>query len=234
MGDVYLDLTVINDSDPTKQMEIQFLADTGATRAWIPEEIARKLGIKSIGKIPMELANGKIHRLPYGLCKFEYEGEIVNGTVVIGPKGIEPLAGTHVLQDFRLVVDVTHHTIRRSRAMKAKKSGQGSCKWMENPMASFATSGIPKVFERDVHRATKILRDAGCTEIFLFGSAATGKPRAESDLDLAVRGCPRGEFFHLLGSLLIELDHSVDLVNLDAKDAFARRLEAEGALVRVG
>ncbi len=28
MGDVYLDMTVINDSDPNKQMEIQFLADT--------------------------------------------------------------------------------------------------------------------------------------------------------------------------------------------------------------
>ncbi len=120
MGDVYLELTVINDSDPSKQMEIQFLADKGATRAWIPEDIAKKLGIHPIGRIPMELANGKIHRLPYGLCKFEYEGEVVNGTVVIEPKGIEPLTGTHVLQDFRLAVDVTHHTIRRTRAMRAK------------------------------------------------------------------------------------------------------------------
>src|SRR5713226_3124487 len=100
MGDVYLDLTVINDSDPNKQMEIQFLADTGATRAWIPNDVAKKLGIKPIGYTPLELANGKIQRLPYGLCKFEYEGEVVNGTVVIGPKGIEPLAGTHVLEDF--------------------------------------------------------------------------------------------------------------------------------------
>ncbi len=48
MGDVYLDLTVINDVDPNKQMEIQFLADTCATRAWIPGDIAKKLGIKSI------------------------------------------------------------------------------------------------------------------------------------------------------------------------------------------
>ena len=122
MGDVYLDLTVINDSDPTKQMQVQFLADTGATRAWIPAEVAKKVGIKSVGTIPLELANGKIQRLPYGLCKFEYEGEIVNGTVVLGGKGIEPLAGTHVLQDFRLVVDVTHHTIHRARAMKAKRA----------------------------------------------------------------------------------------------------------------
>lgn len=101
-------------------------------------------------------------------------------------------------------------------------------------MATSVKAAIPKVFARDIHRATKILRDAGCSEIFLFDSAATGTPRAESDLDLAVRGCARGEFFHLLGSLLIELDHSVDLVDLDAKDEFAHHLEAEGALVRIG
>lgn len=131
VGDVYLDLTVINDSDPSKQMEIQFHADTGATRAWIPAEVAKKLGIKPVGTIPMELANGKVHRLPYGLCKFEYEGEVVNGTVVLGPKGIEPLAGTHVLQDFRLVVDVTHHSIRRARAMKAKTAREISVSFQD-------------------------------------------------------------------------------------------------------
>ncbi len=122
MGDVYLDLTIINDSDPEQQMELSFLADTGATRAWIPKDIAKQLGIEPIGEVPLQLANGRIAKYPYGLCKFEYEGELVNGTVVIGPKGIEPLAGTHVLQDFRLVVDVTHHTVRRARAMRAKNA----------------------------------------------------------------------------------------------------------------
>ncbi len=120
MGDVYLDLTVINDSDPKKKMKVKFLADSGATYAWISADIAKKLKIKPVGRVPLELANGKIYRLPYGLCKFRYDGELVNGTVVIGPKGIEPLAGTHVLEDFRLVIDVTHHTIHRTRAVKAK------------------------------------------------------------------------------------------------------------------
>lgn len=52
--------------------------------------------------------------------------------------------------------------------------------------------------------------------------------------DLAVRGCPRGEFFHLLGSLLLQLDYPVDLVNLDGRDAFARYLEKEGGLLQIG
>ena len=89
-------------------------------------------------------------------------------------------------------------------------------------------------FEPDIRRAIHILKDSGCSEIFLFGSLATGHIRADSDLDLAVRGCPPGQYFHILGQLLFELDHSVDLVNLDAPDAFTDRLQKEGALVRIG
>lgn len=93
---------------------------------------------------------------------------------------------------------------------------------------------LPKSLATDIRRAVKILREEGCAEVFLFGSGATGFVRRESDVDLAVRGCPRGKYFHLVGRLLVELDHPVDLVNLDSADAFARHLEQEGSLVRVG
>ena len=51
---------------------------------------------------------------------------------------------------------------------------------------------------------------------------------------LAVRGCPKGKFFHLLGRLLLELEHPGDLVDLDRQHAFARYLEEEGELLQVG
>lgn len=120
MGDIYIDITVINDIDLDKQQKVHFLADTGSTRAWIPIDMANELQIKKVGYVPLELANGQIEEHPYGLCKFEFEGELVNGTVIIGPKGIEPIAGVHLLQDFRLVLDLVHHKIIRARAMKAK------------------------------------------------------------------------------------------------------------------
>ncbi len=44
MGDIYLDLTIMNDADMEKQKQVQFLADTGATRGWIPKKLARELG----------------------------------------------------------------------------------------------------------------------------------------------------------------------------------------------
>jgi predicted nucleotidyltransferase len=93
---------------------------------------------------------------------------------------------------------------------------------------------VPERFRADLARAVQILKEEGCTEIFLFGSGAAGNLRDSSDLDLAIRGCPRGRFFHLLGRLLRELEHPVDLVNLDTQDPFGQFLQQEGGLVQVG
>ncbi|MCK4259992.1 MAG: nucleotidyltransferase domain-containing protein [Halanaerobiales bacterium] len=81
--------------------------------------------------------------------------------------------------------------------------------------------------------AIEILRGEGCTEIYLFGSLAEGEFREDSDIDLAVKGCPRDRFFHVLGKLLLELNHKVDLINLDGKDPFAEYLISEGGLIHV-
>jgi predicted nucleotidyltransferase len=93
---------------------------------------------------------------------------------------------------------------------------------------------LPEGYQKDIHRAVEILKEAGCTHVFLFGSLALGKVKDGSDIDLAVRGCPKGRFFHLLGKLLLELDHPVDLVSLDSQDAFASYLEEEGELLQIG
>ncbi|SRR6266487_6168835 len=93
---------------------------------------------------------------------------------------------------------------------------------------------VPEGFREDIGRAVKILKAAGCSEIFLFGSGAEGKVKDRSDIDLAIRGCPPGHFFRLLGRLLWELEHPVDLVNLDTQDPFAQYLQKEGGLLRVG
>lgn len=93
---------------------------------------------------------------------------------------------------------------------------------------------VPAVFQEDVSQAVRILKEGGCSKIYLFGSGVTGKMRVESDIDLAVRGCPQGRFFHLLGKLLWELDHPVDLVDLDTQDAFAQYLQKAGVLLRIG
>lgn len=95
------------------------------------------------------------------------------------------------------------------------------------------TTSISDIFRKDIDRAVQILKEAGCTEVYLFGSVASGETHAKSDIDLAVRGCPPDRFFHTLGRLMIELNHSVDLVDLDEPGIFVRYLLDSGELVRI-
>ncbi len=120
MSDICLKLTIANIEDPHRKKEISFLVDKGASRAWISEEIADVVGIEKTGTVPLEWADGSVKELPYGLCLFVYDGEMVAGNVVIGAPQCEPLVGTHVLQDFRMIVDLEKHEITRGRAMRAK------------------------------------------------------------------------------------------------------------------
>jgi len=93
---------------------------------------------------------------------------------------------------------------------------------------------FPEEYQRGIRRAVRILKDAGCAHVFLFGSLATVGVRSGSDIDLAVRGCPKGEFFHLVGKLLLELEHPVDLVDLDSQGELVSYLEEEGNLLQIG
>jgi len=93
---------------------------------------------------------------------------------------------------------------------------------------------LPDDYNSDINRAIEILKNGGCSDIYLFGSLTTRENRNKSDIDLAIRGCPKGKFFHLLGKLLFELKYSVDLINLDKQDTFSRYLEKEGELIQIG
>lgn len=93
---------------------------------------------------------------------------------------------------------------------------------------------LPELYRSDVQHAVDLLKAAGCSQVFLFGSTAVGGMRTGSDLDLAIRGCPPESFFHLLGNLLMELDHPVDLIDLDSKDPFVEYLLMKGELVEIG
>lgn len=92
----------------------------------------------------------------------------------------------------------------------------------------------PVSVQRDLERAVAILKAGGCSAVFLFGSAARSTTHAGSDLDLAVRGCPPHHFFHLLGRLMSDLEHPVDLVDLDVPSPFVEFLLTEGDMVQLG
>ena len=85
-----------------------------------------------------------------------------------------------------------------------------------------------------IEQAASQLKAAGAREVYVFGSAASGSSRADSDLDLAVSGLPPGVFYRAIGKLHDLLGRPVDLVDLDSATPFTRYLKAESELVRVG
>ncbi len=88
--------------------------------------------------------------------------------------------------------------------------------------------------ERLMQKAVAELKAAGAHEVYLFGSAAKGTLREDSDLDLAVSGLPPEVFFRALARATSLLRRPVDLVDLDEESPFTRYLKSEGELRRVG
>lgn len=86
---------------------------------------------------------------------------------------------------------------------------------------------------KDIETAARILRQAGATEVFVFGSVARGEPRPDSDLDIAVRGLPPEKFFATMSAITFAISRSFDLIDLDEENPFTEFLQKEGELRRV-
>lgn len=93
---------------------------------------------------------------------------------------------------------------------------------------------LPDEFKEDIINAVKILNDAGCNEIYIFGSLARGDYNEFSDIDFAIRGLPKQFFFKIGGKLMMTLKHKFDLVELDDKDNnFSKFIEGNEVFIRV-
>ena len=94
-------------------------------------------------------------------------------------------------------------------------------------------SKLPYEYREDIKKAVSLLKDEGCEEVYIFGSLAEGKDSSSSDIDIAVKGCPKGKFFSILGKLMFELEYPIDLIDLDKDTEFAKHIEKEGTLLNV-
>ena len=82
--------------------------------------------------------------------------------------------------------------------------------------------------------ASNILKKAGCTEVYLFGSQATGRANENSDVDLGVKGLPPRLFYRMHWQLEEALDMKVDLVDFDFQKDFYELLNRIGELKKIG
>jgi len=87
--------------------------------------------------------------------------------------------------------------------------------------------------EETVLEAARLLVSLGASEVFVFGSATTGKLRPGSDLDMAALGLPARVYFSAVSKASDIVGRPVDLVDLDDDTPLVRYLRASGELVRV-
>ena len=83
-------------------------------------------------------------------------------------------------------------------------------------------------------KITDILKDAGCTEIFLFGSHVTGRANEKSDIDIGVKGLNPSKFFSVYAKLDSEIDSKIDFVDFDEQSAFFNFLNSIGEIKKIG
>lgn len=87
--------------------------------------------------------------------------------------------------------------------------------------------------DRQILRAAEVLKAAGAREVYLFGSAASGRLREGSDIDFAVAGLAPDMFFRAMGQATRETTRPLDIVDLDERTPFTEYLRKKGRMRRV-
>jgi clan AA aspartic protease len=98
----------------------EFLVDTGATDSIAPASELNKIGVRPVGKMSYELANGHIEEYPFGLVEISFMNETTAGRVIFGPDNVEPILGVTALESTGITVDPANQQLKRLPAIPLK------------------------------------------------------------------------------------------------------------------
>ena len=105
MGQVRVQIVVVNPRIGARSEEMTALADTGATLTVVPGEMLRQLGIGAIRRVSLVLADGRRAQRDVGEAHVAVNGEPVPCRVVFGEPADATLLGLTVLEQLGLAVD---------------------------------------------------------------------------------------------------------------------------------
>ena len=94
--------------------------------------------------------------------------------------------------------------------------------------------GIPKKYQKDIELAANLLKNDGCKSVYLFGSLVTGKNHEFSDIDIGIKGLPKGKYFETCSKVYFAIDHDIDIVDFDSNVDFYNLLNRQGELIEIG
>ena len=93
---------------------------------------------------------------------------------------------------------------------------------------------IPQKYRKDIENAAALLKNEGCQSIYLFGSLVTGKFHENSDIDIGIKGLPKGKFFETCAKVYFSFDNEIDIVDFDNQPEFYSLLNRLGEVVEIG
>lgn len=101
--------------------EADFVVDTGATDCVAPASRLAAIGVRPVGKMTYQLADGSVHEYEVGIVQIEFMGEITAGRVVFGPETMEPILGVTALESVGITVDPVRRTLHRVPALPLRR-----------------------------------------------------------------------------------------------------------------
>src|SRR5262245_49029407 len=120
MGLIHVTVTVRRVEGAARAYSADFLVDTGATDSLAPARALSAIGIRPVGRMAYELADGTLHEYDFGLARIEFMGEVTAGRVLFGPDDVEPLLGVTALESVGITIDPASHTLKRLPAIPLK------------------------------------------------------------------------------------------------------------------
>lgn len=94
-----------NPQNPKKQLEEEFMVDSGAIYSVVPASYLEKLGMKSHRKQEFTLADGTKVEREIGDAIFELEGRKAASPIIFGKRGDSLLLGAFTLEALGLMLD---------------------------------------------------------------------------------------------------------------------------------
>ena len=120
MGHMRVTVSLCASHSSKRKYQADFLVDTGATDSMAPASKLREIGIRPIGRIAYELADGTTKELEFGTAVIEFMGDITAGRVIFGPENAEPLLGVTALESTGVVMNPRNRTLKRLPAIPLK------------------------------------------------------------------------------------------------------------------
>lgn len=112
MGMTDIALTVLNQKDPQKKVQVKFLVDSGASFTSLPSQVVKMLEVKPQFEESFSLADASTITRKIGNVLIRWRGREVATPVILGEKGDKALLGAITLESLGVVLDPLKRQLR--------------------------------------------------------------------------------------------------------------------------